>query len=631
MRNGVVTGRDFTHPQPDANIEVATETRSTSHLTRRDNRDMAWQLREYQSGLWATGPAPYLVRADHDMKTQQVRVYPTGPDNEMWVGYTDFARLLATDPNLATLAPQAPILLVIPDAARRSLELLRAVNDTTRRRVWAHTRTPSLRSYTTGGPLHLGVEYVANTPEGQWLYHDPHPTGEYGPAPRPGKVATLNNRTYTDIDLLLTPIADASGRVIGHWSDTDEEWRHSEQPYYSATEVYSHQRAEFRHGIGAPRPVPWPIESGTYFFSAHGDPHGVAVQTVDGSELSLGRTRLAQLLQRRRSRELLFPTASVVLISCSTGADTHANGLLHRLADRLNVPVYGPSTDVFTNAGVKSQSLNLESGGVWRWALPGRPELQDDGPAPSDDELRPPAERRHPRFAPAPGARPLPDVQDVASVFENGHLHVGLNFGPRIAKGNRVFDALPSYDVVTPASSREPVGRTRHLPAPWQTSPDKPPFLIHALAHPDHPRRVSVKASGDAMALSAQEFARLLAESKPLHDQPADVPVILVVPGADDLPTLGREVADATGRRVWTHPASVLRPVLPHGRLGLGIQGSPGQPAGPWTSTDPTPVGPAHPQSGTFHTPSTPPTSDAVYAALSPASGRSGEPSAKPK
>ncbi|MFE4654383.1 hypothetical protein [Streptomyces sp. NPDC056707] len=608
LRGGRVAGRDFTLPQPEAGVEVAAETRSAVHSVLPGHPDaVARRMEEYRPGLWGAGSAPYLVRADHDPAGQRVRVHPAGPDSAVWLDYPGFAQLLATDQHLTMLDSEAPVLLVIPDAARRNLDLLRAINDTTRRRVWAHTRTPSLRPYTTGGPLHLGVDFLAMAPEGQWLYNDPHPTGQYGPAPRPGNVTTLDNRTYSDTDLLLTPMADTSGRVIGHWSHADRDQVACGLPYFSATEVYSHLRSgEFRAGVGPLRPVPWPTGPGSYFLDTHGGSGGVELQTVGGSAVPVGARHLAGLLQRRRSRELLFPTAPVVLISCSTGADTRGNGLLHQVADRLNVPVYGPSTTVDIGPWTaKRQPLNLEPGGVWRWALPGRPSLHDDGPAPADEELRHPAERRDPRLAPPPGTRPLPAFDQLTRPFQRGRLVVGLTFGQPL-EGNQLFDALSTYDLVPTTTNGQPTDATKLMPAPWHTQPDEPPFLVHALPHPDHTSHITatIKTSGEVIALNAREFARLLAES-PLHEQPAHVPVILVVPGTTDPVILGQEVANATGRRVWTHPAPTPTPHAT-GFLRLGIHTHPGQPPSPWTRTDPTPVEPEHPQASNTHAPGIP-------------------------
>ncbi|MFE4654970.1 hypothetical protein [Streptomyces sp. NPDC056707] len=592
VRGDVVAGRDFTVPQPEVGIEVAAETRSALHWAPAGEPDaVAQQLEECWTQLWGANPAPYLVRADHDPAGQRLRVYPAGAGNAVWLDYSGFARLLAADPYLAGLDRRAPVLLVIPDAARRNLQLVRAVNDTTRRRVWAHTRTPSLRPYAPGGPLHLGVDFVANAPAGQWLYHDPHPTGLYGPAPRPGTVTALNGRTYSDTDLVITPMADATGRIIGHWSMPEEDQKNTGYPYFSAAGYYR-QTANFqvRNGVRAPLPVPWNTEPTTpYFFNIHGMPDRVMLQTATGSTTQIDGSNFAQLLKRVLGRAQFSPTTSIVLVSCWTGAGD--GRLIQKIADWLNVSVYGPSTSSSHElADGNRLALSLLAQGVWRRADPRHSTLRTYGQDALDRPLLHPAVLRNPHLSQASTAA-LPNLNDVMRSLHRGDFVVGSDFGN--LRSARFFDVLPLYHIIPSGTAKKSSGHTKLQHAPWHTRPDEPPFVIHAQPDPTTLRSIRVTSSANhaEVVLTYREFAFLTAEILELGEQRPHVPVILVVPGTTDLGTLAREVSNATGRRTWTHPDSTLTSDAV-GFLRLGVHARPDQPQTPWNWTDPVPGAP---------------------------------------
>ncbi|WP_262061194.1 lonely Cys domain-containing protein [Streptomyces sp. STR69] len=130
----------------------------------------------------------------------------------------------------------------------------------------------------------------------------------------------------------------------------------------------------------------------------------------------------------------------------------------------------------------------------------------------------------------------------------------------------------------------------------WQKNAGDPrPYFV--VAQGDHESVEVFGPNGAVRRVPVDTFAELLAVDPDLAGLGADVPVVLVIPGAGARElVLPRTVAARTGRTVWSHAgAAKLRfngPMLSHRISTLGL---PGELTGSWIASGPGDLGPVDP------------------------------------
>ncbi|MGW1469530.1 hypothetical protein ACWCPT_34920 [Streptomyces sp. NPDC002308] len=236
------------------------------------------------------------------------------------LSFAGFARVVASDPRLADLPADVPILLLVPGAAATGLGLLRAVRDVTGRPVWGHTGQAVLFEEGPGEQLGIGVVRQAGRVEGQWVFLPLAPAAAQ-PLP-PGQITSVRGRVFDDADLVLRPFADPEGRIAGHWSFEDPEFVSSfEDKTYPAvrTTRFDHI-AVGEDNRGRPTgsdEVPWARQSlSPYFLHAHGAPGEIELRTRAGHGVRFSGEQVGGLLRRRRSFTELFHGHPVVALAC---------------------------------------------------------------------------------------------------------------------------------------------------------------------------------------------------------------------------------------------------------------------------------------------------------------------------
>ncbi|MEU1091571.1 hypothetical protein ACFYPN_33565, partial [Streptomyces sp. NPDC005576] len=271
-----------------------------------------------------TARTPYLVQARLVRGTSdriKVTDAATGAPRELT--FTEFARVLAADPHLARMDPAVPVVVLVPDALSRNLDLLRAVRDVAGRPAWGHTGRAMLVEESRGR-LVIAVARDEGRSIGQWIHL---PADSRGQRPEPAEpLLTMDGALIDPADLDLRPFADSDGRVAGHRSLEETEFASVFElrlPGAVHTADYRHaQKIAQDHVVvtGTGR-VPWAAQSpGPYFLLAHGLPGLVQLVTSDGGSVRLSGQQVGRLLRRRRSFTELFPESAITALVCHGAA-----------------------------------------------------------------------------------------------------------------------------------------------------------------------------------------------------------------------------------------------------------------------------------------------------------------------
>ncbi|MFB7294125.1 hypothetical protein [Actinacidiphila glaucinigra] len=349
--SGIVQGLDFTSPRPGSARRFAGAFTRYWHVKGGEvamHKPVPWDL---------SGGSPYFVRAELEASGPGfVRV--TTATGEHRLGYEEFGHLLAQD---GELRRHPAVVLVIPGAAARNLDLARAIADRVKLPVWSHTGTPVLRGYPT--VLNLEVVHPADEPAGQWHRTPPQPDGTIRE-----RTATefffTDGRLFLESDLRLIPLATDDGQTIGHRSHapTDSGFHR----YWPLRSLNSYRMGQYVPDRLVPEGpdwnVPWKV-SDTYFFDAHGarpDANGEGagsplVHTMDG-KLPMDGARLGAVIRRRRSFTELLASQAFCLV-CRVGQGGHLAGI----SRSLGVETFGATSIV----SVGGRGFTLEAGGVW--------------------------------------------------------------------------------------------------------------------------------------------------------------------------------------------------------------------------------------------------------------------------
>ncbi|WP_431955151.1 hypothetical protein [Actinacidiphila sp. bgisy167] len=346
--SGVVRGRDFSGRSADSQFDGDF----TAYPQVKGDRNnfvrvpVPWR---------AVAGGPYFVRAQLDSSGPGfIRV--ATQMGEQRLSYEHFGDLLAQD---SALRAHPSIVLIIPDAAARNLDLARAVADRIKRPVWSHTGRPLLHQ--EGNRMSLVVLHGEYEPAGQWLYTAPHAGGQVRERPTVATFVADDGRLFLDSDLYLAPLADEQGRLIGHRSlaPNDPASHH----YWPLSSFSSYRMGQLINDedllpVGPAWKVPWDSH-GAYFFDSHSTDSTTAgqpiLQTVHGRMPLTGKT-VGSVLRRRRSFTERLASQAVCLV-CEVGQTHH----LADISQALRVETFGGTHSV--SAG--NSGFILESGGSW--------------------------------------------------------------------------------------------------------------------------------------------------------------------------------------------------------------------------------------------------------------------------
>ncbi|MFJ4842033.1 lonely Cys domain-containing protein [Streptomyces sp. NPDC088746] len=361
--------------------------------------------------LGDTDPAPYVVLAAEGGHDHVVVLDGGGTPHRVTTEV--FAELLALDPVLAGLPDDTPVVLLVPEAGARGLDLPRAVADRTGRKTWATSGRLRFTPQTEGGPAAVSPEHRPGETAGAWSVSEPGKV--LGPDDlRDAPAWESEVVSYTQV---------AEGRSIGRFVFHPAEAARVEglmRQMPAATELW-HQDPVTGVLTKDPDPVPWAGRP-AYFFAVHGFPGMTDMALEDGTSHIVRSTATGAFLKRRPSVARLSDDHVIVMDECwhaTAGGPDFVNGdapLMPYVADPLATVSDAQHTANETGRTVFAstrpsgiQRLSAEQGGGYvrilstdprgrrgRW-LEFRPEPsgaaldevaraaglhQDDGPAP---------------------------------------------------------------------------------------------------------------------------------------------------------------------------------------------------------------------------------------------------------
>ncbi|MEU0950276.1 hypothetical protein ABZ379_47735, partial [Streptomyces canus] len=342
-------------------------------------------------------PAAFVVRAVGAADGIRVQL---GNGTTTRLSAAEFADLLAGDADVRRLTPGAPLVLVVPFGGAPGLLLPRLVAARTGREVWS-----------AGGPLALSDTEI---PDGKWRIYryslrnfkamGPWVVSRPGDlalregtakteAPSPGVLTALDGSVVLDSDVVTHTIVGPTGRSIGLSSHTMEDQRIRAIPQtglYNRLTYSSGRNVEGTDGYvpatSHPLKVPWTADIAAghtpYFFSAHGTPEWVQLETAPGGwqtsdgpvtrPVYVNGAVLGGFLRRRPSLAQMSPDTPIVLVSCSVG-DGPAGGsrlVAQGVANESGRVVYAPDTAT-TDELLVSASAESDKIGTWRKFEPG--------------------------------------------------------------------------------------------------------------------------------------------------------------------------------------------------------------------------------------------------------------------
>ncbi|MFF9059620.1 lonely Cys domain-containing protein [Streptomyces sp. NPDC014882] len=302
--DGRPRGRDWTTahaPDLDLTNTGRTALRSDGTLERGEVTTAPW----HRPGE----PEPYVVRADGDHEHIVVRGHDGAPRE---VPLDVFAELLALDPELAGLPTDVPVVLLVPGAGARGLELPRRAADRAGRDVWSADGGVDVNARQDPSLPHVvSLRGVRGGPRPHWIRSTP------GQVPDPAQAADAP--LWEQWTLSHTIVTDRGPIGRGVFRDTEhaqvlEDVRHAT----TATDLHHHDRVSGKW-TKDDRPVPFAGKP-VYVFAAHGLPGETRVPTLANPDHSTRQERTGGMLKRRPSLARLPADHAVVMEACFSAA-----------------------------------------------------------------------------------------------------------------------------------------------------------------------------------------------------------------------------------------------------------------------------------------------------------------------
>ncbi|WP_143663894.1 lonely Cys domain-containing protein, partial [Streptomyces sp. rh34] len=257
---------------------------------------------------WPWDVTPYAVLAEggHD---RVVAPLPDGTTQEL--DADEFAELVAADLARHPLPAGAPIVLAVPSAGDRYLELPRKLADRTGRTVWVHSGLAH-RNPDPASPNTIAVLHRDGLPDGSWLPVLP------GLAPDPDDDAPAWHH-----DVVTQPIVSSrTGRQMGRSFHQPAELVGERESYRELDRMsfYVHwDAATNTFSDRAPMPDPGAPEK-AYRLAGHGLPGALSLPLASGGSRAAGRDEAAGWLRRRKSLVNLPKDHWLDMVICHSGA-----------------------------------------------------------------------------------------------------------------------------------------------------------------------------------------------------------------------------------------------------------------------------------------------------------------------
>ncbi|CAL9613726.1 hypothetical protein SUDANB58_05693 [Streptomyces sp. enrichment culture] len=265
---------------------------------------------DVQSAPWHRPgePKPYVVMAEGDHRRIVVRGYDGAPRQ---VPIDVFAELLARDPRLAGLPPGTPVVLLVPDAGARGLDLPRRAADRVGREVWSANGTVKVSPQRDPSqPYVVSLLFGEGLPRADWIRSTPGQVLD--PAER-------ENAPEWEREVLSHSVVGDGGVTIGRGV-----FEESEAPRRIAVLKLATQSSELWHynpvtkeSVKDDEPVPFAGKP-VYVFSAHARPGATRVPTTTDPRHHTHQRETGGMLKRRPSLARLPEDHAVLMEACSS-------------------------------------------------------------------------------------------------------------------------------------------------------------------------------------------------------------------------------------------------------------------------------------------------------------------------
>ncbi|MFF1278928.1 lonely Cys domain-containing protein [Streptomyces marokkonensis] len=239
---------------------------------------------------WPWDVTPYVVLADgrHDVVTARL---PDGTTRDL--DPDEFAELVAADPELLGLPANAPIVLGVPFAGDRYLDLPRKLAERTGRTVWVHSGLARRHPDPATAQSTIAVIRRDGLPHGSWLLVGP------GLAPDSDDDTPDWHRDVVSQPVVSTLTVQQIGRSLHAPSELPPR-----EDLYSAFD----QMTQFVHfnpatkTYSAELPLTDPGPKGkAYHLAGHGIPGALMMPLADGGSKPADRHGAGEWLRRRKS------------------------------------------------------------------------------------------------------------------------------------------------------------------------------------------------------------------------------------------------------------------------------------------------------------------------------------------
>ncbi|WP_371103211.1 lonely Cys domain-containing protein, partial [Streptomyces sp. PU_AKi4] len=301
--DGGVLGRNWTNATiPDLDLtEVGKVVRQPDGtLGRGDVQPAPW----HRPGE----PEPYVVMAEGDHRRIVVRGHDGAPRQ---VPIDVFAELLARDPRLAALPPGTPVVLLVPDAGARSLDLPRQAADRIGREVWSANGTVKVSPQRDPSRPHVvSLLFGEGLPRADWIRSTPGQVLD--PAER-------EDAPEWEREVLSHSVVGDGGVTIGRgvFEDAEAPRRIAVLKLATQSSELWHYNPVTKEAVKDDEPVPFAGKQ-TYVFSAHARPGATRVPTATDLRHHTHQRETGRMLKRRPSLAQLPEDHAVLMEACSS-------------------------------------------------------------------------------------------------------------------------------------------------------------------------------------------------------------------------------------------------------------------------------------------------------------------------